>query len=295
MEVRAKNYDQKSEFLWPDFPGAKPSDAGTGSLINSEQLSGWIKDGYSVINNATASTDIDLFLKEVQTGISDASGEFPISYWDNSGHHYAIATPELLNKREAKILDLHTRLPSAYPLIFAKPTLDFLKCIFKDEVVAFQTLYFEYGSQQGAHQDTAFVYTDPAYHFAASWIALEDIKSGTGELFYYPGSQSLPDLIFSNGSKALLPGDPDTKSYSAELEKLSEDHGLHRKTFIPKKSDTLLWSADLIHGGEEAILPRTRRSFVTHYCPLGATVPYMRKISKKMKSVGDGAWVVGQY
>jgi hypothetical protein len=82
---------------------------------------------------------------------------------------------------------VHYHLPSSHDLIFSPSILKFLWDLFGEAPVAFQGLYFEYGSAQGAHNDTAFVYVEPASLFAASWIALEDIKPNTGELFYYPG------------------------------------------------------------------------------------------------------------
>ena len=116
---------------------------------------------------------------------------------EDSQHHYNQASADKFACREAKVLDLHVRLRIAQELIFALPIMDFLSDVFREEPVAFRTLYFENGSQQGAHQDTAFVYTEPSFRFAASWIALEDVGAGTSELFYYPRSHKLHDLLFT--------------------------------------------------------------------------------------------------
>ena len=44
--------------------------------------------------------------------------------------------------------------------------------------------------------------------------------------------------------------------------------GLEERTFLPKKGDVLIWSADLAHGGSPATDPSlTRKSLVGHYCP----------------------------
>ena len=44
--------------------------------------------------------------------------------------------------------------------------------------------------------------------------------------------------------------------------------GLERRAFRPRKGDVLLWSADLAHGGSPVKRNVTRRSIVTHYCPV---------------------------
>lgn len=65
-------------------------------------------------------------------------------------------------------------------------------------MVAFQTLTFQCCLQQGIHQDTAFVRTNSPMEFMASWIALEDIQPGTGELEYYPRSATAESVLYSS-------------------------------------------------------------------------------------------------
>ena len=67
--------------------------------------------------------------------------------------------------------------------------------------MAFQTLYFRYGSQQAIHQDPAYVVIDEPMKLCASWLALEDVKPGSGELIYYPGSHLNSDFLFSGEHK----------------------------------------------------------------------------------------------
>jgi hypothetical protein len=295
MQRRAKNYAAVEQFLWSDLPDAADFIVHQGSRLRTppEALSGWVENGYAILEGAVADGATNRFLTEVHAAIATPGSQLPMTYWDEEGHHYDKATPALLMKHEAKVLDLHTRLASAADLIFAPRILDFLRDIFQDDAVAFQSLYFEFGSQQGAHQDTAFVYTDPPYHFAASWIALEDAVPGAGELFYYPGSQRLDDLIFADGTKALRPGDPAGSSYSKDLEQIAVGEGLQRKLLHIRSGDALLWAADLIHGGAPIRNRHTRRSLVTHYCRKSATVPYVAANAREIRCVRSGAWVVG--
>ena len=71
-------------------------------------------------------------------------------------------------------------------------------------------------------------------------------------------------------------------------------HNLPRATFIAKQADVLFWTANLIHGGEKIRRRRTRRSLVTHYCPLSATVPYARHLGLQPRHLAQGGWVLSQ-
>src|SRR5579863_625568 len=141
MEQRKKNYSNVTDFLWPDLPNAGSGQSRFENPADQERILRWIHDGYAIHENAASPEGITKFLNEVHGGISGAAGNFPITYWDATGHHYSIANPELIKKHEAKVLDLHTRLASAQELIFSKPLLTFLRDIFQDDVVAFQSLY----------------------------------------------------------------------------------------------------------------------------------------------------------
>jgi hypothetical protein len=96
------------------------------------------------------------------------------------------------------------------------------------------------------------------------WVALEDVDADNGPVFYYPGSQRLPDPFFQQfGLQAGL-GSYD--SYESAQEALLEAHGLKPIEFHAKAGDVLIWSANLVHGGKPITKEgRTRWSQVTHY------------------------------
>jgi hypothetical protein len=296
MQRRPKDFEQPQRFLWTDRPDAADTAARLGSQLRTspERLLSWSAEGYAILDKAVSTAAIDHFLPDSQAAITDPAGTIMMTYWDETGHHREKAGPDRLGKTEAKVLDLHVYLDSTHDLIFAPDIVDFLTDVFQDDAVAFQSLYFEYGSQQGCHQDTAFVYVEPPLHFAASWIALEDIVPGSGELFYFPGSQKLDDLLFADGTKALRGGDPDAEHYSSELERIAAEAGLTKQFLHIPKGDALIWAADLMHGGAPIHVRHTRRSLVTHYCPKNAAVPYVVQSGKALRQVRDRGWVVGQ-
>jgi phytanoyl-CoA hydroxylase len=121
------------------------------------------------------------------------------------------------------------------------------------------------------HQDTAFVVTMSPLELAASWIALEDIRPGSGELMYLDGSHRLPEYLFSGKYKHWNPkrdGDEQQAEWQDLMSRNAELMRLEKQTFLPKKGDVLIWSADLAHGGSPVSNPSlTRKSLVGHYCP----------------------------
>ena len=149
---------------------------------------------------------------------------------------------------------------------FALISARFLELVMRSKAIAFQTLYFEHGSEQAFHQDTAFVYvSDAPLEFVASWLALEDITPGSGERRCYAGSHRLPDELFGNPpGKALCGNDPKAPTYSRDLEQRCKDASLAWEHFVPKAGDVLFWAADLVHGGGPRVNGCTRRSLVTH-------------------------------
>ncbi|HEX5754721.1 MAG TPA: phytanoyl-CoA dioxygenase family protein [Archangium sp.] len=148
------------------------------------------------------------------------------------------------------------------------------------DILAFQSLSFEVGSQQAIHQDTAYVVTASPLEFAGVWIALEDIQEGSGELSYYEGSHRLPEYDFGAGTKHWDVGRDGHEIHDRFLRYLHEEskaRGLPLRRFRPKKGDALIWHADLAHGGsplthlDPAV---TRRSLVTHLCPVDVDPHY---------------------
>lgn len=142
--------------------------------------------------------------------------------------------------------------------------LDVLRVLYDREPVPFQTLNFEYGTQQRAHSDTVHFSSLPRRYMCGVWVALEDIDAHNGPLFYYPGSHHLPDPFFQRFGLPAGLGSYD--GYEAAQQALVEAHGLEPIEFHAKAGDALIWSANLVHGGKPISEDgRTRWSQVTHY------------------------------
>ncbi len=169
-------------------------------------------------------------------------------------------------------------MPSACCLMFLVELFDVR--------TAFQSLHFEGGSNLVTmHQDTAYVVVDEQpLHLVASWIALEDVQPGSGELVYFAGGHRLPDFPYGGGAAKHFDFTRDgNEAHVAHLRYLAEEvaqQGYERHSFLPKKGDVLIYHADLPHGDAQITQPDlTRRSLVTHYCPAGLNPHYLTFLS----------------
>jgi phytanoyl-CoA hydroxylase len=171
----------------------------------------------------------------------------------------------------ARVVDAYVHLDSARRALFSAPIVSFLRAIFEEDPLLFQSLSFPKGSQQTIHQDTAYVVTSSPLAMAGVWIALEDIQAGSGELIYYRGSHRLPEHLFSGQYKhwdSLRDGFEQHDDWIIGIQADAQRLGLPLERFRPKQGTALVWAAELAHGGAEIErADSTRHSLVGHYCP----------------------------
>ncbi|MGB3797139.1 MAG: phytanoyl-CoA dioxygenase family protein [Alteraurantiacibacter sp.] len=153
--------------------------------------------------------------------------------------------------------------------IAANPgVLDLLGKLYGRSAFPFQTLNFPVGTQQAAHSDSVHFSSLPERFMCGVWLAMEDVTAEAGPLFYHPGSHRWP--IVTNaligrrgfGSEEKSAQDPYDKAWQA----LCEAHDSKPQTFLARKGQALIWTANLLHGGSRQTDPSlTRWSQVTHY------------------------------
>jgi ectoine hydroxylase-related dioxygenase (phytanoyl-CoA dioxygenase family) len=139
----------------------------------------------------------------------------------------------------------------------------------------FQQLLFQRSNGHLVHQDTSVVAVEEPLLLAATWVALQDVIEGSGELAFYDRSHRLPHYLFPNGTKRISFGTDDQAAYAAELDTACKNQGLPYDRFMAKKGDVFIWAADLVHASHKRTLPEdtNRLSCVTHYHP-DTTVPF---------------------
>lgn len=174
-----------------------------------------------------------------------------------------------------RIHQAHT-LPAGRQIWLYPPVLEFLESHFRDTPCACQTLTYVNGSEQNAHQDTIHLTPYPAGFMCGVWVALEDVRPDSGELFVYPGSHKVPRL--RAGKLGLEKVDEDYSSYhvfDAEVMRLMEEGGFERMEYRPKAGQILVWHENLVHGGSpRRDRSQTRVSIVSHYFAKGSVAYY---------------------
>lgn len=263
----------------------------------SEELSGrifrFVRDGYVIIPQAVPA---DL-LARLEEGVEELWSAPPAGLLietyepDNQRKHI----PPVVEYRagNTRLLDVFAFCATARAAIANPPALEFLRAIFGARPKAMQSLSFWKGSQQDIHKDTAYVRVDTgAMRLAATWLALEDVEAGTGELEYYIGSHRAPAFMFGGESRWMEYNPQQHSDFLRSLHDDAQRFGHPRGSFLGKKGDLLIWHADLAHGGAQITKPgRTRRSLVAHFCAESDEPYYRRHSQKKELATGDCVFV----
>lgn len=270
METTTQHFS-KFATLWIDSPDAEQEAArrlrdGTITDEQYRQLTKFIRDGYIVLKNAVDKKTIKKIVKLIDRTKKDP--RYYVVGGPTPKFHYA--NHELRKGRTFRLPHLHVNSSAVRDAIFADPISEFIRLIFEQDILAFQTLTFVYGSQQGVHQDPAYVAVNSPTELVASWIALEDVKEGSGELMYFPGSHRMKEFLYADDRKHWLKSADGKESHREHTLYLHDQtkHHYKEERFLAKKGDVLIWHADLAHGGSEITNAKaTRKSLVTHYCP----------------------------
>ncbi len=290
------------EPLWIDRPDALDLlaarlDSGAINPILGERLAHLIEYGYVIIPGAISHALADTLLAEM-AGVTEHADRFIAR---RARAAYAHPTADVVQDPTFRIIDFHVNSAHAAEAIYCAAISEVLHAVFEEAANAFQCLTFVHGSQQALHQDAAYVVVSEPLQFLASWIALEDVTEGSGELLYYAGSHRLDDFLFGEqqDSKAWHPerhGKPAHQAFLKSIVDRSEAQGLPLERFLPKKGDALIWASDLVHGGAKMQNNNTRRSIVSHYCPVGVD-PNFRTFTNyfHLREVADGGFISSRH
>jgi len=272
--------------------------AGQVSAADEELLTHWIERGYVVLEGAVPVDVCEQVKADLRAAFDHGDRRLRVlAPGEHFGHQLEAGT----DMRGMRVNDIYVYLESARRALFAEPVLHFLQLIFDAAPMLLQSLSFDSGSRQGYHRDTAYVVVDPPLALAASWLALEDVRAGSGELTYYEGSHRIPGLLFGDTYKCWHPERDGVAAHDAFMHELvarSESAGLPRRTLLAREGDVLIWSADLAHGGAPVVdESATRRSLVGHWCPEWAVPRYFDQFPDRAarRAYGGGYFASTHY
>ena len=255
------------------------------SEVLADRIYRFVRDGFLVIEKAVPPVVCDRINDDIEWLWQNPPATMRMETHEPDGALKVLVPDFSYRAGRTKLLDIFAFSGAARAAVSPPTVIEFLRAIFEDKPQAFQSLSFWTGSQQPMHKDTAYVRVDGnPLALAATWLALEDIEPGTGELQYFVGSHHSPDYCFGGVSKWMNTAEQD---YGAEHDKFlaslhadARQYNHAKASFLGRKGDVLIWHADLAHGGSVVTKPdRTRRSLVTHFCP-ASTSPFFHRQQK---------------
>jgi len=186
---------------------------------------------------------------------------YPLDRWSDHWRQHGGDPPRL---QDAWQFDEDIRRIAVNPKV-----LDLLSEIYGRRAFPFQTLAFPLGTQQDLHSDSVHFSSYPERFMCAVWVALEDTDENNGPLIYFPRSHKWPILTNAHFGVDAAPTS-DAYAHHAFFVKawaaLMKADGASRERFYAKAGQALIWTANLLHGGDVVKDPaRTRYSQVTHY------------------------------
>lgn len=159
--------------------------------------------------------------------------------------------------------------PAAQRIAQNETILKLLTDFYGKVAFPFQTLIFPVGTQQHFHSDSVHFSSIPERFMCGVWTALEDINETQGPLEFYPRSHFLPIIKNEDIGYEINDKNRDTTTqeiYESEWRRLVRTHNFQKQLFVADKGSTLIWEANLLHGGSKQLdFSRTRWSIVTHY------------------------------
>ncbi len=260
----------------PELLAQKVRD-GEVSEADAEDIRFFMENGYLIIRNAITDEMIEALNADFEQCFTEENEDVWVDWADEEGRKIELVRPKHLGGK-IKVLDLYSHFESARRIVLSNRIVSFLEKVFEEPVLAFQSLSFLWGTQQRMHQDTAYVILNDPMKLCASWVALEDVQIGSGELEYYVKSHRLPEFLFAGNSRRMLDEPDRLNDFLDYLQSESQRRGLELQQLVINKGDALIWHADLAHGGSRIVNPEaTRKSIVTHYCPLSVDPEYMSR------------------
>jgi ectoine hydroxylase-related dioxygenase (phytanoyl-CoA dioxygenase family) len=248
-----------------DYVGSLGDDAPTDYDLR-EQLLSWTQRGFATLSGVADTDLIDAYLADVGELFEKREAPTMVNVAPHGERAIDTLSAADLETPVLRIMDFHNQSVAGKKLALNAAIVGFLGHVFRETVVCMQTLTFIHGTQQGAHQDYAFVVAGIPSHLAAAWIALEDVHPDAGPLGYYPGSHTIRKFDFEDGLFLTPETQRNEADFLEHIERSCRARGLEEETFTAKKGDVFLWHAALAHSGTPVKDPsRTRKSLVAHY------------------------------
>ena len=238
----------------------------------------FVRDGHILLRNAVPPPIVNALNEAIDRAWSNPPPGLMIETFEPDGE-MRIIPPDIAHRQgRTKLMDFYAFSNAARRAVTSPAVVAFLSAIFEETPKAFQSLTLWSGTAQPMHKDAAYVQIEPnPLAMAAAWLALEDVRPGTGEPEYFTGSHRAPDFLFGGMSKWMAGFGAEHEKFLQSLNDDAQKYGHVRGSLLAKKGDVLIWHADLAHSDAAVTRPGvTRRSMVTYFTPASQQPVYRR-------------------
>lgn len=256
----------------------------------------FVRDGHLVFRNAVPHAIVNALNDAIERVWNNPPKGLMIETFEPDNEIHLIPPDIAFREGRTKLLDLYAFSNAARRAIAAPALIGFLAAIFEDTPKVFQSLTLWNGSPQPMHKDSAYVKIEPnPLAMAATWLALEDVRPGTGEPEYLVGSHRAPDYMFGGMSKWMEGYAGEHERFLQSLHEDAEKYGHTQASFLAKKGDVLLWHPDLAHCDAKVTRQgASRRSMLTHFTP-ASQQPLYRRHNQHAELVSGSCVFVSQF
>lgn len=227
-----KNYKQNSDLLnWPWIESPFFNDLIDHQNLTNEEKEMAIKlnnDGYLIVDLNLTDNEIEEYKSEI-----DRLNDSENIVTQDSNYHYSRGKRIFEGWKQSKMLQNLSLNPKI---------INLLRLFYKKEPYPFQTITFNYGSNQPLHSDLIHFDSIPHRWLTAVWVALEDMTNQNGSLVYVPNSHKLPIFDFFDLKIKVPEYGKQFDSYSNYenfIKQLVESQELEVKSLICKKGQAL--------------------------------------------------------
>lgn len=171
----------------------------------------------------------------------------------------------------------YMRIPQLKDIALYPPLMQTLEALIGGPMGLHLNLTGWVSTERNWHQDG---YLNPEHvgsHYAAVWMALDDIHPDSGPFEYVPGSHQWGMMTRAKIWEKLTPTERTSPAWPKIAEKILnapcneeiQNRGATVTQFIPKKGDVLIWHPRLLHRGSEPKSPgMVRKALINHYSAL---------------------------
>jgi len=268
--------------LWIDRPDCLQvlCDKWRSGIISEDlaaKLAFFIQNGFVILREAVPQTetakiraDIDHFWSNPDPGALCETYEL-----ESSDGPRNVRPQGDLKRGSSTLLDYYAFSRRLRRAMSSPQLMEFLWAVFEEQPKAFQSLTFWKASEAPMHRDTAYVRMPRGPSFmVGTWLALENVQRGSGEIELLAGSHRYPDYLFGGHSKWLADGRDELPQFLSWFDGARDRHRVER--FLGSEGDCLIWHADMVHSGSKITKAGvSRQSHVAHYTADSVNPPYM--------------------